>query len=148
MRTIAINNEVKQNLNNLLKQMESKTKFEKFNHDCSFTTTYVTGGILKNNKNAIYGSSLSRKTSTARLNGKDYTINNETGAIKAEKPSLKEKLLGVSKNTVKIISDTINMVKENFENNEVVQQYSWGVSGFTEKGYKNLLKSLKTKKES
>lgn len=114
--------------------MQSKSKIEYSKNGCTFTTTYVTGGILKENRNAIYGSSLINNTSTARLNNKDYIIDNKTGRVKAKKATIKEKIFGVSKTVLNSISETINKLQKHFENSKIVEQYSWGINGYTPKG--------------
>lgn len=141
MKTIAINNDAMQNLHILLKEMKSKTKTRIFGNGCCFATTYCTGGILKDNNNAIYGSALNNSASTARLNNKDYIIDNITGKVKAEKPSLRERIFGISNKTLNTITETINRVKEHFNNNEIVEQWSWGIQGVTEKGAKRIVEA-------
>lgn len=138
-----LNSKTLQTLNSLSKTMDSKTKTTLSSNGCGFTRMFTTGGILKENNNAVYaGQGMTNETySTVSINDKRYFIDNETGKIVPEKFSLKGCLCGVSKNLVQTISDTINKIKDNFENPDVVEQYSWGISGVTDKGAQKLKES-------
>lgn len=148
-----INAETRKNLYSLLKTMDSKTKTTYYANGCGFNTVYTTGAIIKGSENGVFGGGVLKLanfpkdgTSTVRLNGKEYTIDNLTGKVKQKEFSF----IRVSKKTVKSISNLINKLKENFENPEVVEQYNWGLSGMTEKGSKiwqeNLQKFYETLK--
>lgn len=120
--------------------MDSKTTQTISPNGCRFTTTYTTGGILKESKNAVYSGSgsIQKTTSTISLNNKRYEVNNITGEVTPEEFSWRNFLFGTSKKLIKAISETINKVKENFENPEIVEQYQWGISGVTSKGAKQI----------
>ena len=140
-----INSETKANLHSVLKKMRQKTSYVVNETGTSFSTTYVTGGILRENRNALYdirGGFRYKKTldgfSEVKYDNKRYLIDNSTGKVMPEKFSLKERIFGLSKKTIKNISETINKVAENFENPQIVKQWSWGIDGFTQKGAKIL----------
>ncbi len=125
--------------------MNSKTKTTYNLGGNTFTTTYTTGAIIRGSNDGVFGSKLFNSanypaggTSTVRLNDKEYTINNLTGKVVKKGFSL----FGVSKKTINSISNLINKAKENFENSEIIEQYSWGVSGLTGKGNKKFQKIL------
>lgn len=142
----AINSATKANLHSVVKKMRQKTSYIVNEAGTSFTTTYVTGGILRENGNALYdvrvGFFRGKKTlgelSNVKYNDKRYIIDNSTGKVIPEKSSLKERIFGLSKKTIKNISAIINKVAENFENPQIVEQWSWGICGFTQKGAKIL----------
>lgn len=141
-----ISPETKKNLYSLLETMDKKTKTTISPNGCGFERRYTTGGILKGSENGVFGGGLLKPdnfpaegTSVVRLNDKEYEIDNLTGHVIQRGFSLFE----VSKKTLKAISDLINKVKENFENPDVVEQYSWGIAGMTKKGTENFRKAQK-----
>lgn len=142
-----ISPETKKNLYSLLKTMDTKTETTYTSNGCGFTTRYTTGAILKGSEDGIYGSNNfprlanypAEGTSLVRLNGKEYMIDNLTGKVKKKNFSL----FKVSKKTIKAISSLINKVQENFERPEIVEQYIWGLSGFTTKGAERIKEAQK-----
>ena len=99
-----INSETKANLHSVLKKMQQKTSHVVNETGILFSTTYVTGGILRENRNALYdirGGFRYKKTldgfSEVKYNNKRYLIDNSTGKFMPEKFSLKERIFGLSK---------------------------------------------------
>ena len=54
----------------------------------------------------------------------------------------------MSKTVLNSISETINKVQEHFENSKIVEQYSWGTSGFTPKGIAIIDEAIKKYNQS
>lgn len=132
-----IDNNAKANLQELIQKMESKQKHVISPNGCGFTTTYTTGGILKNNKNGVFGGNVcgvNENTSHIVFNDKRYIIDNRTGEVMPEETTLKNVVMISSKKLISGISDVINKVKEHFDNSEIVEQYSCSICGLTKKG--------------
>lgn len=128
-----LTNETHKNLHNVIEKMDKKTIFTISKNGNAFSAQYVTGGILKENNNALF-SQLSKQSSIVVFNNKRYIINNTTGEIKPENKSILDAIIGIPQKTIKGIGETINKIKDNFENPKVVKQHKWGIDSFTKKG--------------
>lgn len=132
-----LDSSARENLQTLIQKMESKANTVVNPGGCTCTLNYTTGGILKENGNAVYGGKVCgivSDTSTVVLNDKHYVINNATGEVVPEKTTLKNCVILSSKKLISGISDVINKVKDNFDNSEVVNQYNWSIFAVTKKG--------------
>lgn len=141
-----LDSSARENLKTLIKKMESKANTVVDSGGCTCTLNYTTGGALKENGNAVYGGKVCgivSDISTVVLNDKRYAINNATGEILPEKNTWKNYVILSTKKLVSGISDVINKVKENFDNPEVVNHYSWSIFAVTEKGAKRIEEAQK-----
>ncbi len=136
-----LDSSARENLKTLIQKMESKVNTVVSPNGCTCTTTYTTGGILKESSNAVYGGrvcGIPSDTSTVVLKDKRYVINNTTGEVLPEENTWRTCVILSSKKLISGISDVINKVKENFDNSEIVDQYRWSIFAVTKKGAKNI----------
>lgn len=136
-----LDNGARENLQVLIKKMESKANTVVNPNGLTCTLNYTTGGALKENGNAVYGGKVCgivSDASTVVLNNKRYVVSNTTGEILPEKTTWKNCVILSTKKIISGISNVINKVKENFENPEVVNQSSLAIFAVTEKGAKKI----------
>lgn len=135
-----LNNEACRNMRSIIEKMNKQTTTSVSRNGYLFSTIYVTEGALKANNNAVCYSPLT-KLSFIRFNKRNYIANGVTGEIQPENKTVFETIFGLSKKTIQGINETINNVKDNFENSKIVKQYRLVVEGMTRSGFEALKSS-------